>query len=81
MGYNSGSKGLQNHLTMMRYNIFTENIGVVKLLGTGNWTDASLPKCVLYIVPVIETFHIKVEQPHDTTEMLKFAKLAEINFT
>ena len=40
---------------------FTDNVGVVKLLGTGNWADASLPKCVANIVPVMETLHIKVD--------------------
>ena len=51
---------------------FTDNVGVVKLLGTGNWADASLPKCVANIVPVMETLHVKVEHLPNTSDLLNF---------
>ena len=43
---------------------------MVKLLGTGNWADASLPKCGANIVPVMETLHVKVEHLPNTSDLL-----------
>ena len=51
---------------------FTDSVGVVKLFRTGNWADASLPKCISNIVPGMKTLHKKVEHLPNTTEMLNF---------